>query len=381
MPTRPSIWIDDDKALRNAIDECLAEKTIAIDGEGDGMFSYKASLCTLQIATSKKIFLIDTLKTWQVDLFQKLLGESGPKKILHDVAFDARLLKAQGVELRKVFDTSIAARFLSEPATGLASLLLLRCEVKLCKEQRLTDWGKRPLTKEQQIYLSEDVRYLHSLAESLKTDLVKMDIVEEVDEECRYVLEQASNEPPLMSPWMRIKGVRRLAPLHQSVLREIALFREEVAKEWDCPPSMVIHDKALFSLATKGVQRMSDLMRIRQFKKLKQGSLLEQLKEAIDRGLENRRVPSLESKELRGGPPPRGNVAKRKMAKKALTQWRKEESEERKVDGQAILPGHCLSDIVAKLPKTEPDLLTIDGFGRKRLNKYGAHIIELLEKL
>ena len=381
MPQRPSIWIDHIAALKAAIDECLQEETIAIDAEGDGMFSYKAKLCTLQIATEKKIFLIDTLALWPKELFSLLLGPEGPKKIIHDVAFDARLLKAQGVDLRHVFDTSIAARFLGEPATGLVNLLASRCDVKLCKEQRLTDWGQRPLTKEQQTYLAEDVRHLHRLANSLEEDLIKKDIADEVQLECAYVLLQASNEAPLLSPWMRIKGVRRLAPIHQSVLREVALYREKIAKDWDCPPSMVVHDKAIFSLASKGVQRVSDLVKIRQFKKLKQNKLLEGLKEAIDRGLDNRRVPSQESKQLKGAPPPKGSISIRKQAKKKLSIWRKEEAEERKVDPQAILPGHCLSDIVKKLPKNISELEQIEGFGSKRLSRYGDTIVELIESV
>ncbi len=376
-----AIWLNDEAKLKKTFNDLLNEELIAIDGEGDGMFRYRAKLCTLQIATRDSIYLVDTLSVWNEELFAALLGPQGPEKILHDMAFDARLLKAQGIKLGRVFDTSIAARFLGEEATGLSNMLKNRCNVELCKEQRLTDWGKRPLTEAQEKYLAEDVRYLHRLCASLRNDLLAKDLTEEVAEECLYVLEQAANEPELMSPWMRIKGVRRLLSSQQSVLREIALYREGIAKEWDRPPAMVVHDKALFSLALKGSQTVNQLKKIKQLNKLKKHDLLPGLHEAIEHGLARGKVPREETEELQKPPIQRGKIALRKRVKKALTQWRKGEAEKRNVDPQAILPGHCVSDLVATLPKSPKELAKIDGLGSKRQKKYGETLLTLIAEV
>ncbi len=43
-----------------------------------------------------------------------------------------------------------------------------------------------------------------------------------------------------------------------------------------------------------------------------------------------------------------------------------------------VLPGHCLSDVVARLPESAEELSAIDGFGEFRVERYGARILELV---
>jgi len=81
------------------------------------------SICTVQLAwqSAEHLAVVDSLTAPVAGLAQ-LLGIDGPTKIVHDVAFDARLLGGR-VELGNVHDTAIAAHMLGRPATGLASLL------------------------------------------------------------------------------------------------------------------------------------------------------------------------------------------------------------------------------------------------------------------
>src|SRR5579862_9482477 len=66
---------------------------IAFDVEASGMFAYRARPCTVQLAWDggERIAVVDVLAAPLAPL-ARLLGPDGPVKIVHDVAFDARLL-------------------------------------------------------------------------------------------------------------------------------------------------------------------------------------------------------------------------------------------------------------------------------------------------
>ena len=77
------------------------------------MFAYRAQHLhgAARLAAAEHVAVVDTL-TAPVAGLGRLLGVDGPTKIVHDVAFDARLLAECGVELGNVHDTAIAAHML-----------------------------------------------------------------------------------------------------------------------------------------------------------------------------------------------------------------------------------------------------------------------------
>src|SRR5690606_8490984 len=156
----------------------------------------------------------------------------GPEKILHDVAFDARLLRTRSITLDRVLDTSIAARYLGEPNIGLASLVEKYLGVTLDKENQQADWGERPFTEERLHYLEQDVCHLHPMAQTLWEQLSERDLLAEVATETQYTLDNArtDNGNPL-PPWRRIKGWEKLSGEARAVLRAVAIERERVAED------------------------------------------------------------------------------------------------------------------------------------------------------
>ncbi|MGO8993016.1 MAG: ribonuclease D, partial [Polyangiaceae bacterium] len=76
---------------------------MALDVESDGMFAYRAQVCTVQLAAHGTISIVDALAT-SLEPLAPVLAESGPVKIVHDVAFDARMLAATGLFLGNVHD-------------------------------------------------------------------------------------------------------------------------------------------------------------------------------------------------------------------------------------------------------------------------------------
>lgn len=61
-----------------------------------------------------------------------------------------------------------------------------------------------------------------------------------------------------------------------------------------------------------------------------------------------------------------------------LVQWRQAQAEVQEVPAYAIAPNRALLDLVQVLPTTEKALLRVKGFGKKRVAKHGADLLQLV---
>lgn len=368
IPAAPPLrFVDDPRALPPLLADLSEAPCIALDIEGDGFHRYRARLCTMQLAGRGAPLAIDTLAISDLAPMAELLGPRGPVKVLHDASFDARMLARRGVTLARVFDTSIAARFLGERATGLASLLGRYLGVELAKDEQQGDWGQRPLSREQMEYLVADVSHLIELAALLEARLEEADLLEEAEDESNYVLAKALEPEPTREPWTRIKGARDLPAASLALLAALADVREEEAERRDVPPFRVAPNGALFEAARRG----GDVHSLRRVRGL--------------RGLDDRHLHAAIALAERGPPaepevkvPPPEERARYRAREKALSGWRREEAERRGINEQAVLPGHCLRDLATSRVESASDLARIEGFGQKRIERYGAALIALL---
>ncbi|MCA9625439.1 MAG: ribonuclease D, partial [Myxococcales bacterium] len=223
--------IDEDAALARVLPELAAAETLALDCEGNGLFAYRARLCCTQFAWfdggALQVVVIDPFAVELAPL-APILGPEGPRKVLHDLTFDARMLQDAGLELGHVWDTSVAARFLGEEATGLASLAKAHLGVELDKGLQHHDWSQRPLRERELAYLAGDVRHLLGLAEVLERLVMDHGIVEEVRLEVEYKLGTGLAPPKATRPaHERIKGYRKLSPVERSILKSLCETRDE----------------------------------------------------------------------------------------------------------------------------------------------------------
>ena len=105
-------------------------------------------VCVLQVAWYEgrqlNCAVIDPFSV-DIGLLAPALAADGPIKVLHDLTFDVRMLQQLGLDVGNVRDTSVAARFLGAPATGLAALVKSRFDVELGKKLQDHDWSERPL--------------------------------------------------------------------------------------------------------------------------------------------------------------------------------------------------------------------------------------------
>lgn len=382
--------VETEDSLRDAARALASATSIPLDVESNGLHAYKNALCVLQLAAVhgeevSEVFVVDTLRLGDGPLaaLVEVLGPAGPPKILHDLAFDVRILAAHGLPLGNVVDTSIAARFLGEKSTGLSSLAESKLGVKLSKELQHHDWGKRPLTEELTRYLVDDVVHLPALARVLFARAAEVDVVPEIEAETAYRLETsiaACDEVDPRPPYVRIKGAGGLDPLALAVLRRVADVREEASRRWDLPPFKVVGNEVLIELARKRPSDPSDLRRIRGLERGRATSLLPALRRAIAEGVGEGDVPEDERLAWFTEPPrpPRLEIEARRRREQRLTAFRRRVAKERSVDEQVVLPGHCLQAIVERVPESAAELAEVPGLGARRLARDGAGILAAL---
>jgi ribonuclease D len=229
---------------------------------------YRPLLCLIQLAVpnggESRVELIDPFDRPATDPLAEVLADPGVEIVMHaarqDVAILRRVLRT---EVRGLFDTQLAAGFAGLSASlGYGALLDQLLGVKLKKGEGFTKWDRRPLTPQQLRYARDDVAHLIQLAGAIKERLQDNGRLEWVREECRP-LEEASDERNVQEVWRRLPRVNQLGGEARAVAREVAAWREMVAQKEDKPPSTVIADQAVVSIARSAPRDVEKLRDVR----------------------------------------------------------------------------------------------------------------------
>jgi ribonuclease D len=390
-PLAPGILlVETEAALARVAERAGRAARLAADVESAGLHAYRSDLCVLQLAWPEDgvvvVAVIDTLATPAAPL-ARLLGETGPIKVLHDLTFDAQLLAAAGAPLGRVRDTSVAARLLGRKATGLASLLEAELGVHHDKRLQQHDWRRRPLRETEIAYLAGDVRDLLALDARLEEAAAALDVEHEIAAECAYKLATAVSPRQKSKPgYLRAKGFTDLDAPGRATMRRLWLAREAAASAEDVPPFKITSTEALLALAEKRPASREALRAVPAAVAGLAGKYAGAWLTAVVEGTRDGELPA-EDLALRSGPAPGREEAARRRAREAqVSTWRRAEAARRGVDEQAVLPGHCAEDLVTALATHDgqPDALAlgaaiarIPGLGARRLERYGEAFAEL----
>jgi ribonuclease D len=362
--------------LRALVAEASAAERLAVDLEASGMFTYRARLCTVQLAWGQHIVVVDAIRA-PVGMLAPVLGAGGPVKIVHDVAFDARVLADAGIELGRVHDTAIAARMLGRTATGLASLAKAELGVSLAKAMQHNDWRIRPLDEAMLGYLAADVIHLGPLERKLWGEVTEQGILAEVLEETSYRIDSAiaaAREPEREPPYLRIKGLDRLNDRERAALRLLAELREQEAERRDVPPYRVAPSDALVAMARARPKSRAEIARFRGVDTSGEAAgFIDAV--AVGMGVAPDGLPAEERARFERPRPALETVKLRREREARLLAWRKAEAKRRGVDEQVVLPGHCLKD-AAELQSACPDeLARVPGIGAFRVARDGQAMV------
>ena len=261
------------------------ERCIALDTESNSRHRYPERVCLVQVATSSKVYLIDTLAVNDMKPIGEVLADETVIKVIQGADYDIRCLDREwGFRVRNPFDTSIAARFVGMKQTGLSFLTEALLGVHVSKDARIqkSDWSHRPLSQEALNYAAMDVWYLPHIQKALESQLRTLARSPWVSEECTRLEEIRYVAPDPETAYLSLKGSRRLDGQQKAILKRLFILREAEARRRNRPPYYVLSHETLVYLASNPAVDLAQLPALRRQVDSRFGRLL---RAALDRGL------------------------------------------------------------------------------------------------
>lgn len=276
-------WIGSQSELEELSEELQDASEYALDTEFHRERTYLPQLAVLQLATRRRIALVDALALDVRplrDVFQR-----DATCVMHAGSQDLEILEiVTGAVPRRIFDTQIAALFCGYRTSSLGKLVEGFLGVELDKSAQLTDWTRRPLPKADLRYAASDVAHLLDLQTKLRQALEGRGRLDWAEEEMERLRAKDRSPPAPETLWWKLRGKTKLGGRARGIAQELAIWREEVAREKNRPPRTVLSDMALMALAQRPARRPEELRGVRGLdsRHLRQ---TEGLLTAIDRGV------------------------------------------------------------------------------------------------
>ncbi|HEY4216756.1 MAG TPA: ribonuclease D [Gemmatimonadaceae bacterium] len=261
-------------------------RILALDTEGASFHRFVDRIYLLQLSTREQTAVIDPLPIGTPAGLGTLLEDPNVEVVFHDADYDLRLLQQDyGWHIRNIFDTRIAAQLLGLRAFGLAALLEKYFGLKVDKQHQRADWSMRPLTKGMLDYAAQDTINLLELRDRLKDELQRAGRWEWAREEFS-LLEGTkwSNDDP-GNAFLRIKGARDLTRRELGILREIAPWRDSIARQLDRATFRVLGNEQLLEVVRRKSTTREELAAIKGMPRGILESRGHELLAAVQRGL------------------------------------------------------------------------------------------------
>ena len=327
--------VETESRLAEVVARVSKAAPVAVDLESNGFFRYHERVCLVQLSSADTAFLVDPLAMDNLRPLGALLGDPSVEKVFHAADYDIRSLDRDwGFRVSSLFDTGIAAAFVGSSQLGLKAALEEQLGVVLPKQRKLqlSDWTKRPLSREALKYAADDVLHLPRLRAVLSARLEKLSRLEWVKEEFERLQNVRHTLPDRESAFFSIKGSRDLDGRGLAVLRSLFRFREREARRLDRPPFKVMQDSALVRLSSEPA---TDLSQIRELGRYRRPPDNRRLKAAIDEGLGSEPVVRPKRTRDRLGPEERKRA---KARLKRLKAWRNQLGQDLHLDASLLWP-------------------------------------------
>jgi ribonuclease D len=363
-------------ALERAASGIRDQREIAVDVEADSMFHFQEKVCLIQIATQRTVFIIDPLSCGDLSPLGPVFGDEEIRKIFHGSDFDVRsLYRDFGIDIRHLFDTELAARFLGIKESSLEALLASRFNVRLDKRFQRKDWSKRPLPEDMIAYAAGDVLHLIPLAHQLETELESRNRLKWVEEECHHlsrVRPLNNQEEPL---FLSIKGAGRLPPPKLAVLEKLLRFRRKIAEEKDRPLFKVVSNRALLKVAADLPQTLEALQETNTISTSQIRMYGKSILEAVNAGL---KIPKKDLPRYpRKSSPRLPAVVPRRV--QALKAWRDRQADTLGMDPGLVINKTMIQAIAMENPCDVKALDRIPELRLWRKRAFGKAIVDTLK--
>jgi ribonuclease D len=220
---------------------------VAIDAERASGYRYSNRAYLIQLRRrGSGTALIDPIALESLAPLQEVLADT--EWILHAATQDLPCLADVGLVPTRLFDTELAGRLLGYPRVGLATLVETLLGYGMKKEHSAVDWSTRPLPEAWLEYAALDVEALVELRDVLEAELEQAG----KDEWARQEFDHLRNfrVPERVDAWRRTSGLHKVRGRRAlGVVRALWETRDEIARQRDVTPGMIVPDAALIVAA------------------------------------------------------------------------------------------------------------------------------------
>lgn len=256
-------YLVDPDAVREALIHFRNQPAIGLDTETfrDAVSGHN-QLSLLQLAAPNgRVLVIDGLSAG-IEVARQLIEDPRALKVAHNARFDDGVLRAHGFAAEGFVDTlKLSRRTLKLESHSLASLSAHLFDIVLDKSYQLSDWRRRPLSREQLHYAALDAVVALRLFEELSARLTAEGRLPA--ELRRAALRRQPDPDDDSSP--RPKAGPALRPLtsdERLIHRRLEDWRQRQSLLERLPLYMICHDKTLEHLSIVRPRTLDDLSAI-----------------------------------------------------------------------------------------------------------------------
>ena len=277
--------------LETYCQEAANHPYVTVDTEFLRERTYFSKLCLIQLAMpgtdDSGAVLVDPLDGLSLEPLYDLFRNENVVKVFHAARQDLEIfcVDAQVIP-QPLFDTQVAAMVCGfGEQVGYEALVRKITYQPLDKTSRFTDWSRRPLSDAQAKYALADVTHLRQIYEFLAQKLEETGRARWVAEELEILTNPETYVTQPEDAWKRVK-TRTNSPKFLAVVRELAAFREEFARNRNVPRNRVYKDDALVELASNKPKTLEELGRSRLLlREARKGDIADGILEAIAAGV------------------------------------------------------------------------------------------------
>jgi ribonuclease D len=233
-------------------------EVVGVDVERADADRYHRHAALVQVGGPGLCVLLDGMVLDDMAALDTYLGSR--LTVLHAASNDVVPLAAKGVRPARLVDTAVAAAVLGLPI-GLGALLEGVLDLRLEGDKEAfqrADWARRPIPPPMQAYAAGDVVHLPALWQELAERLTATGRTTWFEQELDAALTNAVTDN---RDWRRVRGVGRLNPHQQLIARALWELREELAREHDIAPNLLLHDEVILAFSLEPPRTSAQLVR------------------------------------------------------------------------------------------------------------------------
>lgn len=267
---REPVWVDSNEALAQLCGRWRTLPMVALDTEFQRVDTFYPIPGLIQLADDSHCYLIDPLAIDDFSPLAALFTDESVLKVLHASSEDLELFQhSLGVLPRPLFDTQVAGAYTGWGFTmGLQRMLEYALGVQMGKAETTSDWLRRPLSQQQELYAALDVAYLPAVCRQQQLLLEQRGMTAWFGEEMQVLLDNAiDRDPDGREYYLRFSQMAALPPHKMAALRDLTAWREQTCRQRDVPRNRVLRNQQLLDIINRWPRNLEELARVPELKR------------------------------------------------------------------------------------------------------------------